>query len=74
MGIRAVAIGPPFLLLGQRSSANCGVHTKDAGHHRSRGPSCPDAAELPDKAVAALGGVAYFAIAQAPQSPNPRRV
>ena len=33
-----------------------------------------DAAELRDRAVAALGGVAYFAIAQAPQSPNPRRV
>ena len=31
-----------------------------------------DAAELRDRAVAALGGVAYFAIAQAPQSPNPR--
>src|ERR1700729_1705676 len=30
-----------------------------------------DAAELRDRAVAALGGVAYFAIAQARQSPNP---
>jgi hypothetical protein len=29
-----------------------------------------DAAELRDKAVAALGGVAYLAIAQAPQPPN----
>jgi hypothetical protein len=31
-----------------------------------------DAAELRDRAVAALGGVAYFAIAQARQFPNPR--
>ena len=31
-----------------------------------------DAAELRDKAVAALGGVAYLAIAQAPQPSNPR--
>ena len=30
-----------------------------------------DAAELRDKAVAALGGVAYLAIAQAPQPSNP---
>jgi hypothetical protein len=29
-----------------------------------------DATELRDKAVAALGGVAYLAIAQAPQPPN----
>lgn len=31
-----------------------------------------DAAELRDKAVAALGGVAYLAIAQAPRPPKPR--
>jgi hypothetical protein len=31
-----------------------------------------DAAELRDKAVAALGGVAYLAIAQAPQPSLPR--
>jgi hypothetical protein len=31
-----------------------------------------DAAELRDKAVAALGGVAYFAIAHAPLPSNPR--
>ena len=31
-----------------------------------------DAAELRDKAVAALGGVAYLAIAQAPQPSNLR--
>ena len=31
-----------------------------------------DAAELRDKAVAALGGVAYIAIAQAPQPSHPR--
>ena len=30
-----------------------------------------DAAELRDKAVAALGGVAYIAIAQAPQPTHP---
>ena len=31
-----------------------------------------DAAELRDKALAALGGVAYLAIAQAPQPSKPR--
>jgi hypothetical protein len=31
-----------------------------------------DAAELRDKAVAALGGVAYLAIAQVPRPPKPR--
>jgi hypothetical protein len=31
-----------------------------------------DTAELRDKAVAALGGVAYLAIAQAPRPPKPR--
>jgi hypothetical protein len=31
-----------------------------------------DAAELRDKAVAALGGVAYLAILPVPQPPNPR--
>ena len=31
-----------------------------------------DATELRDKAVAALGGVAYIAIALAPQPPHPR--
>ena len=31
-----------------------------------------DAAELRDKALAALGGVAYLAIAQAPHSSKPR--
>ena len=38
----------------------------------ARQDDSPDAAELRDKAVAALGGVAYLAIAQAPQPSNLR--
>ena len=38
----------------------------------SREDNSLGAAEMRDKAVAALGGVAYLAIAQAPRPPKPR--